>query len=221
MVRRYRARQLGFTGDAEGQLKAPVRTTILMPWLKRSLGALLKATPRVYGGCRTRWSGAPLAAQLKTTHGREVSAWTVRRGRHALGWVWKRAKLVATDHDPQRVEGLARIRWQAEPLQAQDVMVFADALDLHRLPKVGAAWRPKGSPAEVMTPGKQAKHSLAGALNLATGKILHGLGPRKNNALCRDLRTRLDRTYPERWVRRIYVVGDHDPIQQAKAVGQW
>jgi hypothetical protein len=138
-----------------------------------------------------------------------------------MGWVWKRAKLVAKDNDPQRVERLARIRWHAEQLQAHEVMVFADELDIHLLPKVGAAWMPKGSQEEVMTPGKNAKHYLAGALNLATGKILHCLGPRKNNALFRDLLTLLDRTYPERWVRRIYVVVDNYRIHKAKAVSQW
>ena len=51
------------------------------------------------------------------------------------------------------------------------------------------------------------------------GKILHCLGPRKNNALFRDLLTLLDRTYPERWVRRIYVVVDNYQIHKAKAVG--
>ena len=67
IVRLYRAQKLGFTGDAEGQLMAPVRTTILMPWMKRSLGALLKVPPRTYGWCRTRWSCATLAAQLHIT----------------------------------------------------------------------------------------------------------------------------------------------------------
>src|SRR4030095_15836230 len=74
IVRLYRTQQLGFTVDAEGQLRAPVRTTILMPGLKRSLGALLKAPPRAYGWCRTRWSCATLAAQLQTKHGFAVSA---------------------------------------------------------------------------------------------------------------------------------------------------
>jgi len=102
-----------------------------------------------------------LAAQLKTKHGVEVSAWTVRRWLHDMGWVWKRAKLVAQDNDPQRVERLARIRWHAERLQAREVMVFADELDIHLLPKVGAAWMPKGSQEEVMTPGQKEKHYLA------------------------------------------------------------
>src|SRR5206468_2686689 len=94
-------------------------------------------------------------------------------------------------------------------------------LAIHLLPKVGAAWMPKGSQEEVMTPGQNEQHSLAGALNLATGKILHCLGPRKNTALFRDLLTLLDRTYPERGVKRISVVGDNDRIHKAKAVEQW
>src|SRR5919201_6300127 len=219
IVRLYRTCKLGFTVDAEGQLMAPVRTTTLMPWLKRSLGALLKTPPRAYGWCRTRWSCATLAAQLQTKHGLEVSAWTVRRWLAALGWVWKRAKLMAHDNAPQRVARLARIRFHAERLQAREVMVFADELDIHLLPKVGAAWMPKGSQEEVMTPGKNAKHYLAGALNLATGKILYCLGPRKTNALFRDLLSLLDRTYPQRWVRRISVVVDNYKIHKAKAGG--
>lgn len=221
IVRLYRAKQLGFIVDGDGQLAAPVRTTVLMPWLKRALAALLKGSPRAYGGCRTRWSCAALALELHTKHGLEVSAWTVRRWLHELGWGWKRAKLRAKDNDPQRVERLARIRWQAEHLEAPEVMVFADELDIPLLPKVGAAWRPKGSQEEVMTPGQNEKHYLAGALHLATGKILHGLGPRKNNALFRDLLTLLDRPYPEQQVRRIYVVVDNYKIHKAKAVGQW
>src|SRR5215831_324542 len=36
IVRLYHAKQLGFTVDEDGQLASPVRTTILMPWIKRS-----------------------------------------------------------------------------------------------------------------------------------------------------------------------------------------
>jgi putative transposase len=221
IVRLYHTKQLGFTVDEDGQRAAPVRTTVLMPWIKRSLAALLKTPRRAYGWCRTRWSCAALALELHAKHGLEVSAWTVRRWLHELGGVWKRAKLVATDNDPQRVERLARIRWHGEHLQAHEVMVFADELAIHLLPKVGAAWMPQGSQEEVMTPGQNEKHYLAGALNLATGKILHCLGPRKNNALFRDLLTLLEHTYPERQVRRIYVVVDNYKIHKAKAVGQW
>jgi hypothetical protein len=106
--------------------------------------------------------------ELKVKYGLEVSTWTVRRWRHALGWVWKRSQLVATEDNPQRVERLAQIRFSVEQLPAHEVMVFADALNFHRLPKMGAAWMPKGSQEEVMTPGQNGKFYLAGALNLAT-----------------------------------------------------
>lgn len=221
LVRLYQTGHLGFTVAPDGQLAAPVRTTVLRPWLRRSLGALLKSTPRAYGWCRTRWSCATLAMELQVKHGFEVSAWTVRRWLHDMDWVWKRAKLVAKDDDPQRVERLARIRFHAEQLQAHEVMVFADELDIHLLPKVGAAWMPKGTQLEVMTPGQNAKHYLAGALNLATGEILHCHGARKTNVLFRDLLTLLDHAYPAPQITRIYVVVDHYCIHKAKAVGQW
>ena len=72
-----------------------------------------------------------------------------------------------------------------------------------------------------MTPGKNATFDVAGALNRATGEIIYGLGPRKTHALCRDLLTQLDRTYPAPRVTRIYVVVDTYCMHKAKAVEQW
>ena len=221
IVYAYRTGSLGIRIDADGQLSVAVQSTILMPWLTRSLSALLKKAPRAYGWCRTRWSCATLAATLQAKHGIEVSAETVRRWLHEIGWVWKRAKRVAKDDDPYRIERLARIRFQHEHLRAHEVMVFADELDIHLLPKVGAAWMLQGTQVEIMTPGKNEKHYLAGALHLATGKMLYCLGPRKNNGLFRELLTLLDHTYPASRVTRIYVVVENYGIHKAKAVEQW
>jgi hypothetical protein len=98
-----------------------------------------------------------------------VSAETVRRWLHELGWEWKRAKLVAKDDDPQRVAKLARIRYAFEELRAGMALFFADELDLSLLPKVGYQWLPKGAQVEVMTPGTKEKRYLADALNVSTG----------------------------------------------------
>jgi hypothetical protein len=195
--------------------------TVLRPWLRRSLGAILKAAPRAYGWCRTRWSCAPLAATLDAKHGIAVSAETVRRWLHEMGWVWKRAQLAAKDDDPQRTERLARMRFHQEHVQAHEIMVFADELDMHLLPKVGAAWMPQGTHEESRTPGTNEKHSLAGALHLATGKGLSCLGARKNNGWFRDLLAILARTYPAPGIPRIYVVVENYCMHKAKAVEQW
>ena len=187
IVRAYRTGSLGIHVDPDGQLSVAVQTSVLMPWLTRSLGALLKAAPRAYGWCRTRWSCATLAATLQAKHGIEVAAETVRRWLHEIGWVWKRAKLVAKDDDPHRIERLARIRFAHNNLQAHEIMVFADELDIHLLPKVGAAWMLQGTQDEIMTPGKNEKYYLAGALHLATGPVRYS-GSRRTVRLPTPLR---------------------------------
>jgi DDE superfamily endonuclease/Winged helix-turn helix len=220
-VQAYRAGTLGLEHGDQGRLGPPVRTTVLVPTLRRALPALLKAPPRVYGWCRTRWSCATLALTWQATRGVTVSAETMRRWLHEIGWVWKRAKLRAKDDDPQRVERLARIRVLYEQLRLWEALVFADELDIHLLPKVGYAWMPQGTQVEVMTPGTNEKHDLAGALDLATGTVHHALGPRKTNALFRELLQRLDDAYAAPYDKRIYVVVDHGKIHKAKAVEQW
>jgi IS1 family transposase len=220
-MRAYRAGTLGLESDAQGRLAPPVRTTVLTPSLQRSLLALLKAAPHTYGWCRMRWSCATLALTLETKRGLTVSAETMRRWLHELGWVWKRAKLGAKDDDPHRVARLARIRWVFEQLKCCEAMVFADELDVHLLPKVGCAWMPKGTQVEVMTPGQHQKHYLAGALDLATGTLHHCLGTRQTNTLFRALLALLETSDPVERYTQVYVVVDHDKIHKAKAVEQW
>jgi hypothetical protein len=52
-------------------------------------------------------------------------------------------------------------------------LVFADDLAMHLLPKVAGAWMRQGTQAEILTPGKNGKHPLAGALQLETGNQLY------------------------------------------------
>src|SRR5262245_49881613 len=156
------AESLGIRVDPDGQLSIAVRLTVWMPWLIRALGAVLKAAPRTYVWCCTRWSCATLATTLQAKHGIEVAEETVRRWLHVMGWVWKRAKLMAKDDDPHRIKRLAYIRFHHGHLQAHEVMVFADALDTHLLPGVGAALMPQGTQEKIMAPGTNEKHSLAG-----------------------------------------------------------
>jgi transposase len=86
-VRAYRAGTLPLEPNDQGRLVPPVHTTVLVPTLRRSLVALLKAPPRAYGWCRTRWSCATLALTLQTKRGIMVSAETRRRWVHEVGWV--------------------------------------------------------------------------------------------------------------------------------------
>jgi hypothetical protein len=158
---------------------------------------------------------------LRAKRGIAVSAETMRRWLHELGWMWKRAKLMAKDDDPPRIDRLARIRWVFEQLKLGEAMLFADELAIHLLPKVGCAWMPQGSQLAVMTPGQNRKYYLAGALDVTTGTPLHCLGPRKTDLLFRDLLSVLDTSYPAEHYTRLDVVVDHYKSHTAKAVEQW
>jgi transposase len=193
----------------------------LTPTRQRSLLALLKKAPSVYGWCRTRWSCAALAETLRQRRGWQMSAETVRRWLHALGWVWKRAKLAAKDNDPERVAKLARIRLLWEGLRPRQALLFADELDIQLLPKSGYQWMPKGTQVEVMTPGKNEKRYLAGAWDVRTGQVHHRVWACKTNGLFRALWEAVEAAYPARRYDRIYVVVDNYKIHKAQAVEQW
>jgi hypothetical protein len=221
IVAAYRSQSLGFDFTPDGMLLPPVRTTFLLPWVKRSLLSLLKSSPQAFAWCRTRWSCASLATQLKVNRGLEVSAETLRRWLAEIGWVWKRAKLIAKDDDPDRVKKLARIRWLFEHLTPKQLLLFADELDIHLLAKVGYQWMEKGTQLEVMTPGKNEKNYLAGALDIVTGKMVHCVWFRKTNGLFLDLLKIIDGTYSAFQYTKIFVVVDNYKIHKAKAVEHW
>jgi hypothetical protein len=150
-----------------------------------------------------------------------VSAETLRRWLQSLGWRWKRAKLVAKDNDAGRAPKLARIRWVWETLRPRQALLFADELDIHLLPKSGYQWMPKGVQVEVLTPGKNRKCYLAGGWDARTGVVHDGCGPRKTNALFRDLLDTLETRYPTRRYERIFVVVDNYKIHKAQAGERW
>jgi transposase len=208
-------------GRGLSQSNHPIGPPSLTLSLRRSLLALLKKSPAAYGWCRTRWSCATLALQLEAQRGIRVSAETVRRCLHALDWVWKRAKLAAKDSDPERISKLARIRRVYERLGPREALLFADELDLPLLPKVGAQWMPRATQVKVLTPGKNERRYLAGALDVRTGQVRHCLWFQKVTGLFLDLLNLLDRAYPARRWDRIYVVVDNYKIHKAKAVGRW
>jgi transposase len=220
VVKAYQEGRLEGGAEEERGLRS-TRVTVLSPALQRSVLAILHAVPRACGWCRTRWSCATIALELQARRGIAVSAETVRRWRHELDWVWKRAKLAAKDDDPQRVEKLARIRYAVEQVRVGTALFFTDELDISLLPKVGYQWMPKGTQVEVMTPGTNEKRYLAGALNITTGTIAQCVWYRKTTGLFLDLLATLDRASPARAFSHLSVVADNAKIHHAAEVETW
>ena len=68
---------------------------------------------------------------------------------------------------------------------------------------------PRGETVKLVTPGQNQQHYLAGALELKTGRMVHGGGGCKTNALFRALRDCLEKRYPQTRFDKVYVVVDH------------
>ena len=158
---------------------------------------------------------------MAARRGVRVSQETVRRWLRELGYVWKRARHVARDDDPERLPKLTRIRQLIEGLRPSEALFFADELDIHLLAKLGCEWMLRGTQSEVMTPGTNRKHYLAGALNFVTGKVLSVVGERKNRWLFLDLLRLIERACPATKFTKVYVVVDNYGIHKAKAVAAW
>jgi transposase len=94
-------------------------------------------------------------------------------------------------------------------------------LDINLLPKLGYEWMRRGIQREVMTPGKNKKWYLAGALDYVTGQILHVTGGHKTHALFLELLKRVERAFPASTVSRIYVVADNYKIHKTPEVESW
>jgi len=203
--------------EAAADSKPPRRE----PRLKRSLLSIIKRVPASFGWCRTRWSCQTLALELNARRKVKVSRETIRRWLHDVGYVWKRARHVARDTDVARVAKLARIRAIIEGLLPTEAVFFADELDIHLLAKLGYEWMLKGTQTEVMTPGTNRKHYLAGALNFVSGRMLSVTAERKNRRLFIDLLKLLDKRCPARQFTRISVVCDNYRIHTAQAVTAW
>jgi transposase len=209
-VEAFRRGQWDLGGTNEDPAEEAGARKRYLPSLQRSLLAILKCPPRVFGWCRTRWSCATLALELEARRGVKVSPEQVRRRLHHLGYAWKRARHVASDNGPERISKLAQIRSVFEHLHPKDVLLFIDELDIHRLPKIGYEWMRQGRQTEVMAPGVNQKSYLAGALDAVTGKLVHVIGPRKDRCLVIELLSALDRQFPT--ARHLYLVADHDRV---------
>ena len=189
--------------------------------VRAQLLALVEQSPRTLGWMRTRWSCACLAAQLQQAIGWMPSAETVRRWLDQLGYVWKRASLVARDDDPTRADKLGRIRQIWSHLGEQQALLFADEMDIDLLPKVGSQWARKGERLTVATPGKNKKSYLGAALDFRTGRLICRTGWKKNRFLFVRLLEAIGRCYPAERFQRVWVVVDNYSIHDAVLVRQW
>ncbi len=176
-------------------------------------------SPQDYGYRRPTWTQELLIKVLKKRTGIRISVSTMSRLLKRLGIRLGRPKPIvgcpwSKARKTRRLNQIRRLIAAARP---GDVFVYEDEVDIHLNPKIGPDYMLRGTQKTVMTPGKNQKRYLAGALNAASGQLSWVEGERKTSALFLFLLWHLlQEVYPT--AKRIYVILDNYRIHSSRQV---
>jgi len=177
--------------------------------LREALCRLVVGSPQDYGWARPTWTQELLARQLTATTRIRVSATTVGRMLAERGIRWGMARPAVACPWTSRAQRrrLRAIQRRLASLAPGHEAFYEDEVDIHLNPRIGRDWMLPGTQKEVLTPGQNQKHYLAGALHTRTGQVLWVGNGRKNSYLFLLLLRRLRQAFPR--ARKLHVVLDN------------
>jgi transposase len=127
------------------------------------------------------------------------------RPKPVVGCPWKKAR---------RTRRLRELERLVENLPKGEVVLYADEVDINLNPKIGPDYMLRGTQKMVITPGKNQKHYLAGALDARTGKLTWVEWDKKNSDLfILQLWQLLKRDYPN--AKCIHIILDNYSIHSS------
>ena len=210
----YRFRELGEASvhDQRG-CREPLKATAQV---EEHLLGYLDGVPHDYGWDRANWTLELLSRQLASDTAQSLSCsyiyqllrrWGCRRGRPRPGL---RIPVRGRRKTLQNIRKLVR---SASP---DEEVLYQDEADVHLNPKIGATYMKPGQQRVVLTPGKNLKRYLFGALNARTGRVIYGVTESKTAQLFVQFLRFLSSRY--RRARRIHLVLDNYIIHKARCV---
>jgi transposase len=182
------------------------------------LQRVVRSTPQQFGWRRPTWTRELLVETMVretgvrvhvTTMSRALAMVGARRGRPrpTVGCPWPKAA---------KTRRLNAIQRMLATLPRRHVAVYEDEVDIHLNPKIGLDWMGRGQQKEVLTPGKNVKRYLAGALEVRTRRLIWVEGERKTSALFIALLNELQQVYANAPV--VHVILDNYRIHDSKIV---
>jgi transposase len=178
--------------------------------------------------------GSPRLAQRIRRLLAQPKAWTIPRLWQRLGRppmsqrtlhrrvrqvaAWRRPRLVARG-DPDRDQVLADLRQAITGLPKGTVLLAEDETHLHLLPWVRATWILTGQRQQVMTPGKNRRRTIFGAIDLASGRFHYRVARKAISATFTGFCEQLLAAYPA--APLVAVVCDNVIIHRSKLVQRW
>jgi|HubBroStandDraft_1064217.scaffolds.fasta_scaffold16951_2 transposase len=184
----------------------------------RRVAGLLRHSPEDFGWMRPTWTRELLCLQMQREAWPRVAVCTMGRALARLGARLGSPKPIVLCPWPRdaRLQRLAEIRGLERRATASEPVLYGDEVDIHLNPKIGRDWMLPGHQRRIVTPGKNQKFYLAGALDVRTGQ-LHTTGAhRKGAALFCELLGLLSAHYPR--ARRIHLIVDNYGVHKSHAV---
>jgi len=183
---------------------------------RAELWQVLLKVPTDFGWQRPTWTRELLALEIAKRSFPRVADCTMGRALCAIGARLTAPKpIVLCPWDRKRRERvLASLRHLANHANAAEPVFFEDEMDVHLNPKIGRDWMVPGHRRFVITPGKNKKHFVAGALNAATRKLIWVEGLSKSSDLFCRLVWKLATEH--RRARRINLILDNYIIHASK-----
>jgi transposase len=177
---------------------------------------VVRGSPLDYGHRRPTWTQELLVRVLADRTGVTVSVSTMCRLLRRLGIRRGMPKpTVGCPWSPRaRKRRIRLIRRLVETLPPDEVALYEDEIDIHLNPKIGPDYMVRGQQKTVLTPGKNVKHYVAGALDAQSGQVIWVDGNRKRSALFIALLQKLDRIYAHRKV--IHLILDNYVIHASR-----
>lgn len=183
----------------------------------RELREVLAGTPQDCGWSRTTWTRELLCKEMAYRGRAEVAVCTMGRALRRLGARLGRAKPFVLCPWPtakrkrrlRELERLAASDCTAEPVY------YSDEVDIDLNPRIGRDWMLPGQQRRVLTPGKNQKHYLAGALRAKSRRLVWTEGASKNSELFCKLLWRLAAKH--RRAARVHLIIDNYGIHDSKA----
>lgn len=175
-------------------------------------------SPPDYGYDRPSWTQELLVIVAEDKLGVRTSTATVSRLLHSLRARHGRPKpyVLCPWNKSARTRRINQIRTLEQGLPAGHHLFYADEVDIHLNPKIGYDWMLEGQQKKVLTPGKNQKRYLAGALDFQTRQLIWVEGSRKNGALFIQMVDHLLSTYADSEV--LHIVLDNVKIHSSKLV---
>jgi transposase len=182
------------------------------------LDRLVRSSPQDHGHHRPSWTRELLVRTLVGQGFPKVHVATLSRALQQIKARRGRPRpIVGCPWEPRRkARRLRKIRQLIENLPANELAFYEDEVDLHLNPKIGYDWMGYGQQKEVLTPGKNQKRYLAGALDVRSGEVIWVEGAKKNSWLFVQLLGKLYLRYPQ--AKRLHLILDNYCIHDTALV---